>query len=351
MSDVHEPDPDECTAGQSDGAGSQARRLSDFELDVFRRVAEKRRLSAGDQLFRRGELGRTMYVIESGCMQLDFGDGLRDKRLGAREFFGELALFIGDHARLASASALSDAEVLVIVHADFDALLDEEPAIMARFMRRSFTYLVASEQRLITHLKRRNEELLLTLDSLRQTRTKLTSAERMVQTDELTSLHNRRGLYAHLEERARWQKPNLGLGLLLIDLDNFKQINDQYGHVAGDRVLELLAAQIKRSMTSLDLACRLGGDEFALLLQVAEPAELAARARSLVEGVRRLVLPEPLAGVSLSISVGGVWCESEASWSIWYSQADDVLYRVKAEGGDHCQIAPPGDMGPRLPST
>ena len=115
--------------------------------------------------------GHGMFVIESGEVQLEFGDGLPHKLLGPREFFGELALFIGNHARVATAVAKTSCNLRVIESPAFDHLLDHEPAMLAQFMRRSFTYLVASEQQLIANLKRHNEDLLATLDSLRQTQT------------------------------------------------------------------------------------------------------------------------------------------------------------------------------------
>ncbi len=82
------------------------RELSDAEFELFRHTGTRRELDAGARIFRRGEPGRSMFIVESGQIQLEFGDGLPDKLIGPREFFGELALFIGNHARVASATAL-----------------------------------------------------------------------------------------------------------------------------------------------------------------------------------------------------------------------------------------------------
>lgn len=323
---------------RSDSARLLPRQLSDAERALFRSAGQRRELAPREVIFRHGELGRTMFVIESGRVQLEFGDGLADKLIGPLEFFGELALFIGNHARMASAVA-ADACVLYAIEANaFEALLEREPALMAQFMRRSFSYLVNSEQQLIANLRRRNEDLMQTLDSLRQTRTQLHTAERLVQTDELTGLCNRRGLYAYLDRLAGSLVPGASLGLLLIDMDHFKQINDHYGHVAGDRVLSAVAAELQSACAACDLPVRLGGDEFALLAQVANFEELDARARGIVDGVRRLRFPEPLDHVGISVSVGGGLCSRAGSWSVWYSDADSVLYRVKGEGGDSYRL-------------
>ena len=316
------------------GARLLPRQLSDAERTLFKSVGERRQLGERDVIFRRGELGRAMFVIETGRVQLEFGDGLADKLIGPMEFFGELALFIGNHARVASAVA-SEPCVLYVIEANaFETLLEREPALMAQFMRRSFSYLVSSEQQLINNLKRRNEDLMLTLDSLRQTRNQLSTAERLVQTDELTGLCNRRGLYAYLDSLAGRLVPNTRLGLMLIDLDHFKQVNDHFGHVAGDRVLTSVAAELQSAASACDLPVRLGGDEFALLAQVADYDELETRALQLVDGVRRLRFPEPLDSIGISVSIGGGLCAPSGNWSVWYSDADSVLYRVKGEGGD-----------------
>lgn len=316
-----------------DASARSARRLNEAELALFERIGERRLVAAGELIFRRGELGRTMFVVVEGEVALEFGDGMRDKRLGPGEFFGELAFFIGNHARLASAVAVGPCLLVAVANGDFEALLQQEPAVVARFMRRSFAYLVAGEQQLILNLKRRNEELLLTLDSLRQTRTRLSNAEVLVQTDELTGLLNRRGLYARLDEIDEADPAGV-LGLMLVDLDDFKSINDSFGHIVGDRVLEAISAQIRRIAGERDLPCRLGGDEFALLLRVDDEAEVEQRARALVSAMRQQVLPEPLSGTPVTVSVGAVVCEPGAGWSVWYSRADRLLYRAKAEGGD-----------------
>src|SRR5690606_31691787 len=200
------------------------RQLSDAEFGMFMRAGERRLLRAGGAIFRRGESGRHMYVIESGRVLLEFGDGRPDKLLGPREFFGELTLFIGNHLRVAGASVVSDAVVYLVEHSAFEALLQEQPVVMASFMRRSFAYLVSSEQQLIAHLKRRNEDLLRALDSLRRTEAELGTVQRLLRTDDLTGLCNRRGLYLYLEELDRHRQPDRQLALLLVDVDGFKRI-------------------------------------------------------------------------------------------------------------------------------
>jgi diguanylate cyclase (GGDEF)-like protein len=314
------------------------RQLSPEEFAAFAGVGERRELRRGEIIFRRGELGRSMFLLESGEVQLAFGDGMAEKLIGAREFFGELTLFIGNHARVASAMAHSPCVLYVIGHAAFETLLEQQPALLAQFMRRSFSYLVTSEQQLIANLKRRNEDLMVTLDSLRRTESELNTVQRLVRTDELTGLCNRRGLYMFLEQFEEHRLAGTRLALLLIDLDHFKQINDRCGHLVGDQVLRAVAEEVQDAALPCDLPCRLGGDEFALVTQVTGLDELQTRARQILAGVRGLRLP----GCSeLSVSIGGTLCPDGSEWASWYSHADVALYEVKAAGGDDWRVLAP----------
>jgi diguanylate cyclase len=310
------------------------RELPDAEFALFQKAGTARRLQPGESIFRRGETGRSMYVIEEGEVQLEFGDGLPNKLIGTRAYFGELALFIGNHARVANATTVGPTLLHVVDAREFETLLDQESRLLAQFMRRSFAYLVASEQQLIQGLKRRNEELSVTLDSLRSTQTRLDSAERLIQTDELTGICNRRGLYAFLERLDDRRMPETSLGVLVVDLDRLKQINDRFGHLTGDVVLRALAAELQSATAPCDLPCRLGGDEFAMLVQVRDKEELEDRARQLVMAVRALRFAEPNANVRASVSIGAAFCDEADQWSHWYSDADAARYEIKGQGGD-----------------
>ena len=318
------------------------RQLAAEELALFAGVGEQRAIRPGEIIFRRGELGRSMFIVETGQIRLEFGDGVPDKLLGAREFFGELVLFIGSHTRVANAVAVTLTNLCIVEHDAFDKLIVVEPQLLAQFMRRSFSYLVASEQQLIQSLKRRNEDLMVTLDSLSQTRTQLSTAQRLVQTDELTGLCNRRGLYMFLERLERYRLRGTELALLLVDCDRFKQINDHCGHLVGDQVLRAIAEEVQNAAASADLPCRLGGDEFALLMQVTGDEELRARATQILSAVRALQFPGGGNGLGITVSIGASLCEDGADWAVWYSDADVALYGAKGRGGDGFGVAKPG---------
>lgn len=310
------------------------RALSEAEYAVFAAAGQRLSLTAGQTLFERGDPGRSMFVVETGSLRLAFGDGLADRVVGRAEFCGELAVFIGQHARMASAMAEEPTDLLVIDQDTFERLLAQAPTLVAGFMRRSFRYLVASETQLILGLRRRNEDLLQTLDSLRRTRTELSVAQQLVCTDELTGLANRRGLYRFLEELARQPLAELQPALLLIDIDRFKAINDRFGHLVGDSALRAVAEEVRRHAGPLELPCRLGGDEFALVARASDAGDLANRAIQLVSAVRALRLPATNEPLRLSVSIGGSFCPSEEAWAGWYSRADRLLYQAKSGGGN-----------------
>ena len=314
------------------------RQLSDAEFVMLRGAGPSRRVPSGEVLFRKGDLGHNMYIIETGEVRLDFGDGLPAKVLGPREYFGELALFIGNHLRVAGAITHTACSLRVVEYPAFDYLIENEPGLLAQFMRRSFAYLVASEQQLIAFLKRRNEDLMVTLDSLRHSQNELSTANRLVRTDELTGLMNRRGLYEHLEHLVDHRVAGTHLGLLLIDLDHFKKINDEFGHLPGDQVLCAIAAEVNAVAAPCDIACRIGGDEFALLVQLSERGELEAMAARIVSGIRTLHFPAPLEKLSAAVSIGAIVCDESTRWADWYSAADAALYRAKAAGGNSWNV-------------
>ena len=292
----------------------------------------------GEQLFRRGDDAQCMYLIDTGEVRLSFEDGMTDKVLGAGQYFGELSVFVGQHRRFASAVVESEGVLFEITTSAFSQLLEREPAIISRFMQRSFSYLVTGEQQLMQSLRRRNEDLMQTLDTLRQTRCELSFAQQLVRSDDLTGLANRRGLYRYLDESSRYPLAGNRLALLLIDIDQFKRLNDLNGHLAGDSALRAVADEVRRIAGPLELPCRLGGDEFALVLRVADEGDLANRALGLLASVRALRLPS-LREKTLSISVGGVFCTDPGGWSSWYSQGDLALYEAKSRGGDRWRLA------------
>ena len=310
--------------------------LSAGECELFARVGKARAVSAGEKLFARSEPGTTMFVILQGSVALDFGDDLASKQLGPGEFFGELGLLIGDHARSASATMLEDGVLLELRHDEFQILVDRDAVQVSHFLRRAIMRVVSNEQGLIHRLRRRNQELQAALDSLRVTAHRLNQSEELNRTDELTALYNRRGLAMYLEQGLS-NGGFHGFGLLLIDCDRFKNVNDVYGHLLGDRVLQSVSNILRSLIGSQDFACRLGGDEFCLLLKAAHRDEMLRYADFVVSTAHSLQQMQPEPPLITTLSVGACLIDPSRDWNDWYAQADTALYRAKSAGGNRVE--------------
>jgi diguanylate cyclase (GGDEF)-like protein len=158
-------------------------------------------------------------------------------------------------------------------------------------------------------------------------------------TDPLTGLLNRRA-FEEASERAlvACREANVGLAAIIIDLDDFKEINDTYGHRYGDETLISVALALGAGMRKNDLLARIGGDEFAVVLPqttAAEADEIAERLRHAIEGTERL--PEG-ARSTLTASFGvAVKQNSTDSWDELIMRCDRALYSVKRVGGNLVQ--------------
>ena len=153
-----------------------------------------------------------------------------------------------------------------------------------------------------------------------------------VRTDVLTGLVNRQGFDEHFElELQRSRRTAQPVALILSDIDEFKQVNDRFGHPAGDAVLTAVGQVLRDSARDLDIVARIGGDEFAAIL----PATTAASAQALAARMRVEVAKLPSAsGEPLIMSFGIVECPSHGNRrEILVQRADAALYAAKARSG------------------
>jgi diguanylate cyclase (GGDEF)-like protein len=163
-------------------------------------------------------------------------------------------------------------------------------------------------------------------------------ARQLADFDALTSLHNRRYFHETLgREVARAQRYTRRLSLLVIDLDDFKAINDQLGHLAGDAVLTEVAERIRTVIRSADVPCRVGGDEFAVIL----PESTLDDAEQLYRRLQAQLAEKPvaLAGHML-ISAGIAELRPQEDALAFFQRADDALYRAKESGKGRVEPAP-----------
>lgn len=156
-------------------------------------------------------------------------------------------------------------------------------------------------------------------------------------TDELTGLFNRRHFHERLAaELARGRRERVPVGLVLLDVDDFKRVNDEHGHPVGDAVLIAFAAVLREHVRAGDVVCRTGGEEFAVVLPGADEDEAARCAGRLVGAVRAATWP--VAG-EITASAGVAIAPDDASTvAALFRAADECLLTAKAQGKDRAVL-------------
>lgn len=185
-------------------------------------------------------------------------------------------------------------------------------------------------QELMLRLKRVLNERDLTKERIRM----MQKLQKLAVTDGLTKLYNSRSFYSQLEtEVDRFNRYRHPLTLLLLDLDHFKDYNDSYGHLEGDKVLVRFSQIIKSCLRTNDTAYRYGGEEFTVILPETggeEAGTVAQRIRAALEAERF----SPLNGkdVKITISIGVTEYQHKEELSTFIQRADKAMYRSKQKG-------------------
>ena len=176
-------------------------------------------------------------------------------------------------------------------------------------------------------------------DKLIRSRAQAQTLWHLAHTDPLTGLHNRRALYDRIEALLAASAP---CALLLLDLDHFKRVNDEHGHLVGDLALQHVARTLQAHVRAEDTVARWGGEEFLVLLPGATRAYANDIAQRLCEAVRDAHDPQL---PRLTISVGVALAAPGDTVSSWTARADTRLYQAKQGGRDRVQT----DHGPSAP--
>lgn len=161
--------------------------------------------------------------------------------------------------------------------------------------------------------------------------------ERSIGTDALTQVGNRHSIYRRYQ---KFRNQNIPLCVILIDIDHFKSINDNYGHGTGDKVLKQVAKALSLKIRQQDMLARWGGEEFLLLLPGADAstgARLAEHARAAIEALK-ITRGERHIKVTASFGIFSGKTQAQLDQSIDY--ADKALYRAKAKGRNRVEIEP-----------
>jgi diguanylate cyclase (GGDEF)-like protein len=174
-------------------------------------------------------------------------------------------------------------------------------------------------------------------------------------TDYLTGTLNRRAMeeaaVREVERSIRYRHP---LCMIVVDIDNFKRLNDSLGHAAGDRVLQAFAHHVKAMLRRPDLLARMGGDEFTILLPDT-PGEISKTvAKRIKRTIEDLEVPFATGPIKFSISAGVAELDpAQGSWEDMMRRADQAMYEIKQHGRNsvaaHLPESEPGVLSPDRP--
>jgi len=317
------------------------RDLTDEEIRGLLDVLHPRELNKEEILFQQDDPGGELFVVESGAMgiavSLDDGKSLEIAQFHQGDFFGEMSIFEKE-PRSATCYAKTQSRLLSMKESDFLRLIDSNPGSAGKVM----THMLA-----VT--RRRLEDTGGFLSDMVQWGEE---ARRRAITDPLTGLYNRRYLEEALGEyfmKARdGSKP---LSVVMLDLDNFRRINEKYSEKVGDQVLLAAARIYRRFLRPTDVAARYGGDEFTFIL----PDTDAETARSLMESIRRTIeetdlletaIPDGKSKAEKSdlprvTTSQGLACfpEHASTPKTLREAADGALYRAKELGRNRVVVA------------
>lgn len=161
---------------------------------------------------------------------------------------------------------------------------------------------------------------------------RLAELERLAYVDELTGLANRR--YAEITLRARieeLERYGWRFGVLFIDIDRFKDINDRYGHDLGDEVLKMVAKTLQNSVRSFDVVSRWGGEEYVVVIANVEGNELTTTANRCRRLVERSSIPA-VPGLRVTISLGATLARTDDTIDSLIKRVDMLMYKSKQAG-------------------
>jgi diguanylate cyclase (GGDEF)-like protein len=294
--------------------------LTDLTAEERERLAagvRRERHPEGAAIVEMGSRGRSLYLLVRGSVQVVYPSGGKDfelARLGPGDFFGEMAL-LNDRPRSATVRALEEVDALVLDQEEFRRVVLEAPAIALRLLGA-----------LSARIRNADEQI-------------STLGEQAMH-DPLTHLLNRRAFQERMDtEMDRHLRYGATFALILLDLDNFKGINDTLGHGAGDEVLAWTGGILKEHTRAADSAFRIGGEEFAVLCP-STGAGMARRAAERLVGYVADTRPPGLPELHVTLSGGYAACPTHgATFQDVYHASDQALLRAK--GGGRNQVCDP----------
>ena len=278
------------------------------------------RIPSDEILLQPGQWNHHVFLILEGQLQVHL-ESLQTPplvTLGAGECVGEMSTIQSDHAS-AYVVATQPSRLLVIERQTLWSLINNSHGVA-----RNLLHILAGRVRSDNH------KIVGAMESQREWK-------HNALVDALTGLHNRRWLQQTLDRvMGRARHDGDVLSLLMVDLDNFKPLNDTYGHLTGDEVLSMVARTLQENLRPNDTAARFGGDEFVAVL----PSTTLEEALQIADRLRMAVGDTPMmaaGGVRLPqvrVSIGVAEMQPDMDGTSLLNAVDAALYRAKHQGRD-----------------
>ncbi len=191
-------------------------------------------------------------------------------------------------------------------------------------------------------LTARMEALLRASELVRRLEVQTELLSKLAAFDDLTGVYNRRSMFHHLEaELSRCRRYGRSLAVLMVDIDHFKKVNDQHGHLIGDQALRWVATTLQNELRSMDFLCRYGGEEFCAILPETNQPGAARAAERLRASLDRQAFATDDVSLGITVSVGGASWTPIAKEEVpdLLARADRALLDAKRSGRNRVQIA------------
>ena len=310
-------------------------RMRDFErINMFDGVAVEnvfgllencpiRQIAKDEILITEGSDRKECYLILSGTLRIHLGSPDTDaiSKLGVGESVGELALLDG---KSASAFVVTDEPCqLLVLHEDiFWSLINASHNFARNLIILLSRRMRGSNATIFDGVVRQHEY------------------RRSAIVDELTGLHNRRWMQEIFDRQMkRSQMNHEALSLLMLDIDHFKSVNDNYGHLTGDQVIRAVAQKMMHNVRATDLLVRFGGEEFIVILPLTDIAGARIVAERICTSVRHENIVDGLGDrlPPVTISIGIAQMTADESQDSLIERADQAMYRAKKNGRDRVE--------------
>ena len=302
--------------------------LSSLNKDEINRITHyfnTVNIGKNETLFEQGDEGNALYIVKEGkvisTIKLPDGNEQKVAEFESGDFFGDMSV-IEQAPRSATCKAIEDSTLYEINEKEFFELMDINPGIAIKIMHRMLNTITS-------RLRNANEFVVDMVQWGEDARTRAI-------TDPLTGVFNRRYLDDSIDNFFKSAKKNNNpLSVVMIDLDYFRLINDNYGHDVGDEAIIEIVKVLKDNVREKDIIARYGGDEFTILLPETSFNDGRHVAQAICKKVANLTMLKKFDGPvkNLSLSMGmASYPKNAKSLKTLRGKADKALYNAKENG-------------------